>query len=146
MSSGFSKTKISCRHKFTIYRTRLNYSCIVPLNVITLSVERLSTNVCCWLMVRVGQFFLRLLQDGGRLLVLRQYSNWNSYMEKFQEKNRSLKKTEWKESMTSPKPGISNTGVTMYCHYTSHSIRCQHTHFIACLSKVLILSLSTKQT
>ena len=48
--------------------------------------------------------------------------------------------------VTSAEHGISNTGVNMYCHYTNHSFRCQQIHFIVCLSKVPILSLSIKQT
>ena len=92
---------------------------------------------CPWIratqFLRSGRFFLRPLQDGGRLLVLRQYSNWNSPLEKFQEKIDVKIKNEWNESMTSHEPATSNTGVIMYCHYTSRSFGCQHTHFILCL-------------
>ena len=51
--------------------------------------------------------------------------------------------------MTSLEPGTSDTGVTMHCHYTNHSIRCQQPN-IYCMytqtSYTVPLNYETKAT
>ena len=90
-----------------------------------------------WTKARTYKIFLfHTLQNVRWLSTILYCSQWHLCLEKFQEKNRSSQ-NQREASTTSLEPGTSRTRVTMHCHYTNHSIRCQRSTFIVHLSTVL---------
>ena len=69
-----------------------------------------------------GDLFLRPLQDGGRLLELRRCSNWDSYLEKFQEKKIAEERWAWPVSNVGPHTRESQfTTTTLTYHFAANT-------------------------